>query len=70
VMSLYAMAFFAGAPIGALLEGTLASWIGPIHTFALAGAGCLAASFAFRHALPELQRVSRPRYVELGMIEE
>ncbi len=50
VMSLYAVAFFAGAPVGALIEGTLASWIGPINTFALAGAGVLAGSLAFRRA--------------------
>jgi MFS family permease len=69
VMSLYAVAFFGGAPVGALLEGTLASAIGPIHTFAIAGAGCLACSFAFRRALPGLRAVSRARYVELGLIE-
>jgi MFS family permease len=51
VMSLYALAFFAGAPIGALLEGIIATSIGPIHTFALAGAGCLAGSLAFRRTL-------------------
>jgi MFS family permease len=68
VMSLYAVAFFAGAPIGALLEGSLASAIGPIHTFAIAGAGCLVAAAAFRRALPRLVAVSRPRYVELGLL--
>jgi len=70
VMSLYAVVFFAGAPVGALLEGTLASGIGPIHAFAAAGALCLVCALAFRRALPGLRRVSRPRYVELGLIEE
>jgi MFS family permease len=51
VMSLYAMAFFAGAPIGSLLEGALAHVIGPIHTFAIAGAGCLVCAIAFRRTL-------------------
>jgi MFS family permease len=51
VMSLYAVAFFAGAPVGALLEGALASAIGPVHTFAIAGVGCIACSFAFRRTL-------------------
>jgi MFS family permease len=69
VMSLYAVAFFAGAPVGALIEGMLASLIGPIHTFAVAGVGCLLCSFAFRRSLPALQGVSRPRYVELGLIK-
>ena len=70
VMSLYAVAFFGGAPIGALLEGTLARALGPIHTFAIAGAGCLVCALAFRRALPGLRTVSRPRYIELGLIEE
>ncbi len=42
VISLYAVVFFAGTPIGALLEGSLATAIGPIHTLALAGLGCIA----------------------------
>ena len=54
VMSLHAVAFFAGAPIGALIEGVLADAIGPIHTLALGGVGCIACSLAFRRALPRL----------------
>lgn len=69
-MSLYAVVFFAGAPIGALLEGTLASALGPIHTFALAGAGCVVCALTFRRALPSLRTASRPRYLELGLIKE
>jgi MFS family permease len=69
-MSLYAVVFFAGAPVGALIEGTLASAIGPIHTFAIAGVGCVLCSLAFRRALPRLHAVSRPRFVELGLVEE
>jgi hypothetical protein len=51
VMSLYAMAFFGGAPIGALIEGSLASVIGPIHTMALAGAAVLVCALAFRRTI-------------------
>jgi MFS family permease len=51
VMSLYAMAFFGGAPLGALIEGTIASAIGPVHAYALAGVGCLAGALVFRHTL-------------------
>ena len=68
VMSLYAVAFFAGAPLGALLEGSLASVIGPVHTFAIAGVGCLASALAFHHALPRLLATSRARYEELGLL--
>ena len=68
VMSLYALVFFAGAPVGALIEGSLASVLGPIHTFAIAGAVCLVCALAFRRALPALRAVSRPRYVALGLL--
>jgi MFS family permease len=70
VMSLYAVVFFAGTPLGALLDGTLANAIGPIHTFAIAGAGCVVCALVFLRALPTLRAISRPRYVELGLIEE
>ena len=43
-----------GAPIGALSEGELAKLVGPVHMFALVGAGCLASALAFA-------RVLRPR---------
>jgi MFS family permease len=70
VISLYAVAFFGGAPVGALLEGTLASQIGAIHTFAIAGALCLASGLVFAYSLPRLRQVSRPLYVKLGLLEE
>jgi MFS family permease len=68
VMSLYAVAFSGAMPIGAFLEGLLASQIGALHTFAVAGLGCIVAGLAFRHALPRLRTVTRPLYVELGLI--
>ena len=70
VISLYAVAFFGGAPIGALLEGALASQIGAIHTFAIAGILCMASALVFASALPRLRQVSRPLYVGLGLIDE
>jgi MFS family permease len=51
VMSLWAIGFFAGAPIGALLEGELAKLVGPVHMFAIAGLGCLVGGLSFAHAL-------------------
>lgn len=51
VMSLYLLAVFAGAPVGALVEGSLANAIGPVHTFALAGAACAVCSLVFRGSL-------------------
>jgi MFS family permease len=51
VMSLYAMVFFAGAPVGALVEGALARQIGPTHAFAVAGVLCVALALTFRRGL-------------------
>jgi MFS family permease len=70
VISLYAVAFFGGAPVGSLLEGALASQIGAIHTFAVAGAVCLVCGMIFASALPGLRRISRPVYVRLGLIAD
>jgi hypothetical protein len=64
------VAFFGGAPIGSLLEGALASQIGAIHTFAVAGVLCLTAGAVFGAALPGLRRVSRPHYIKLGLIPD
>jgi predicted MFS family arabinose efflux permease len=50
VMSLYAMVFFSGAPVGALIEGALARQIGPIHAFSAAGAICIVCALAYRRA--------------------
>jgi MFS family permease len=51
VMSLYAMVFFTGAPIGALVEGAVARQIGPIHAFAAAGVCCVAFALTLRRGL-------------------
>ena len=50
-ISLHAVALIGGTPLGALLEGALASQIGPIHTFALAGVLCLASAAVFGHGV-------------------
>lgn len=68
VISLYAVAFFGGAPVGALLEGTLASQIGAIHTFAIAGALCFISAVLFRAKLPRLRAQSRELYVRAGLV--
>ena len=70
VMSLYAVAFFGGAPVGALLLGGLATLIGAVHAFAVAGALVLVAALVFRRALPGIRVATRPQYVQLGLIED
>ena len=68
VMSLYAVAFFGGMPLGALLEGTLADHIGPMNTFLCAGIAVALAGAIYLRALPGLRRASRPLYTRLGLI--
>ena len=51
-------------------EGTLASQVGAIHTFAIAGALCLVSALVFAYSLPQLHQISRPLYVKLGLLEE
>jgi len=70
VISLYAVAFFGGAPVGALLEGSLANQIGAVHTFAVGGVVCVVSAAIYASILPRLQRVSRPLYVRRGLISE
>jgi len=70
VISLYAVAFFGGSPIGALLEGALANQVGAIHTFAIAGVICIASALVFAAALPRLREASRPLYIRRGLITE
>lgn len=53
VMSLYAMAFFGGMPVGALIQGTLADAIGPMNTFLCSGVAVLIGAGLYRFALAE-----------------
>jgi MFS family permease len=69
VMSLYAMAFFGGMPLGALLEGWLADQIGPLNTFMCAGIAVSSAGVLYLRALPAIRTASRPLYMRLGLIK-
>jgi MFS family permease len=69
VMSLYAMAFFGGMPLGALLEGKMADLIGPLNTFLCAGIAVCTAGLLYGRALPAIRAASRPLYVRLGLIK-
>ncbi len=48
VLSLYAMAFFGGMPVGALLQGWLADQIGPMQTFLCSGVAVLICAMLYR----------------------
>ncbi len=47
VMSFYALAFMGMAPIGSLLSGSLANWIGAPATVGLGGVSCILASLFY-----------------------
>lgn len=70
VMSLYAVAFFGGAPIGALVEGALADVIGPMNTFLVAGLAMGVCAAVFARALPGLRSTSRDLYRRLGLLHD
>lgn len=47
------------APLGALLPGSLAAHLGPVHALAISGLGCLGCAAIYASALPRLSG-SRP----------
>ena len=70
VMSLYATAFMGMAPLGSLVGGSLAGWIGAPTTLSIVGTSCVAGSFLFRKILPTLRTMIRPIYVRKGLLSE
>jgi len=70
IMSLYSMAFTGISPFGSLAGGAVATALGAPLTFALGGAGCLAAAAVFAGRIPRLREVVRPIYARLGILPE
>ena len=70
VMSFYSMSVFGFLPIGSLFAGMLASWMGAPNTLILGGALCLLASVWYFGRLPEIRRVIRPVYIEMGIVPD
>jgi MFS family permease len=70
VMSFYSMAFMGMVPLGSLLAGILANWIGAPLTVILGGICCIGGSIAFARRLPALRALVRPIYVRQGIIQE
>jgi MFS family permease len=70
VMSYYTMAFVGMAQFGSLLAGGLAHWIGASHTVMITGACCLLGCGWFTLRLPEVRKVMRPIYEEMGLLRE
>lgn len=59
VMAVYSMMFMGMAPIGALLAGSLAGWLGATTTVAAGGAFCLAGGLLFLQRLPRIRGEAR-----------
>jgi MFS family permease len=59
VMAVYSMMFMGMAPIGALLAGTLAGWLGATTTVGLGGAFCLVGGIVFLNRLPHIREEAR-----------
>jgi MFS family permease len=59
VMAVYSMMFMGMAPIGALLAGALAGWIGATKTVAVGGAFCFLAGAVFLNRLPHIRDEAR-----------
>jgi MFS family permease len=68
VMSYYTMAFFGMAPLGSLLAGGLAHWIGAPHTVMITGACCVAGAVWFALELPKIHAASQPVFEEMGLL--
>jgi MFS family permease len=70
VMSFYTLAILGMNPIGSLLAGAVAARIGVPATMMGAGVICLASAVWFYRKLPEIRRVIRPIYRELGILPQ
>jgi MFS family permease len=68
VMAFYTMAFLGTAPLGSLLAGVLADWIGEPMTIVAGGVACVLGAAWFASRLPRLRELVRPIYVQLGIV--
>ena len=67
-MAFYTMAFLGTAPVGSLVAGVLADRIGEAPTVLGGGLACIAAALWFATRLPHLRALTRPVYVERGIL--
>jgi len=67
VMSYYTVAFVGMTPLGSLLAGWLASWLGVQSTVFISGICCVFGALVFTYGLPGLSEMVRPIYEEKGI---
>jgi MFS family permease len=68
VAAIYMMAFLGMSPIGALVAGSVAHYIGPPATLAIGGLLAITAAAAYLRQLPAIRREIRPVYERLGIV--
>ena len=68
VMSLYSMAYLGMAPLGSLIAGTAAKYIGAPNTLLFGGLCYTAAALIFARKLKLILRLVKPVYAERGVI--
>ncbi len=69
VMSIFVMAFTGTMPLGNLMMGSLAGWLGAVPATALSGVVCLLAAVTFNRKLPKLRAAASPVLTQLGIPE-
>lgn len=70
VMSFYTLSFTGVMPFGSLIAGAAAARIGAPLTVICGGVLCLSAAIWFTVRLPEIRRIVRPIYRDLGILPE
>jgi MFS family permease len=68
VMAFYTIALMGSMPFGSLVSGSLAARIGAPATLVLSGIVCALLALWFWTRLPEIRKIVRPRYAELGIL--
>lgn len=68
IMSLYIMSVMGTAPFGSLFAGFLSQKIGAPGALLICGVICMSGAFWFYRQLPEIRKVVRPIYANLGIL--
>jgi MFS family permease len=68
VMAFYTMAFFGSVPVGSLISGVIATYVGAPMTIRIGGLVTIGAGFWFAARLPMLRAAVRPIYIQRGII--
>jgi MFS family permease len=68
VMSLYVASLMGVAPIGAILMGFAATWLGAPMATRIGGVVCVAVGALFGLQIPLLRPLIRPIYIRKGLV--